>query len=609
MKNFLLRVFFVLLLATSCMAQQSVEDKAKSAADKRAAQNQLKERRGTIKGRVVSDSGQPLANIGVNLFTVGAAQGQRRNVGTDEEGRFEADDLSPAAYSVISYAPGYVTATNPNGRKYYRIGDEVTLTMMKGGVITGMVKNAAGDPVVGVQVSALRVRDAEGKPSTRGATFPRDRMTDDRGIYRLYGIEPGAYLIFVGGRSNFYMGGINKYAEDVKTYYPSSTRETAAEVMVQNSQEVSAIDITYRGEKGRIVSGTVASANSELSNPPINVSLVHAASGLFETSASLPVREGKTGFAIYGVPDGEYFIRAELFASMNEKNRLSSQVRRVTVKGNDVSDVELALAPMASISGIVVLEQATVADSKAKCEKQRVATLEETLITFRKDTKGESLEQKWLNAGSVLAPNDKGEFAIYRLFAGNYRMSVNLSSETWYIKSQSLNASPKSNQPNYRDQQPSDVAGKGVAVKAGEQVATLTLTIAEGAASLSGTVKAISEREALPPGLRVYLIPSERENANDALRFWQSEVQFDGAFSFGNLAPGKYWLLSRIGNEEELSDNTPRPMYWDAEGRTLLRKEAEALNSLIELQPCRKIADYSLRHGLPRSTVTPAVKK
>jgi hypothetical protein len=608
MKDILLRTCIVFLFATTVLAQQPAGDQAKTA-DKSATQKQVKERRGTIKGRAVNDSGQPLANVGINLFTVGATQGHRRGLSTDEDGKFEIDDLSPAAYQITPYAPGYVLAVNPNERRYYRIGDEVTLTMMKGGVITGMVKNAAGDPVVGVIVSALRVRDAEGKPSTRGVAFPRDKMTDDRGIYRIYGIEPGAYLIFAGGRSNFYIGGMNKYAEDVKTYHPSSTRETAAEVMVQNGQEVSAIDITYRGEKGRIVSGTVSGANSELSNASINVSLAHAASGLLETSAGLPVREGKTGFAVYGVPDGEYFIRAELFAGANEKNRLSSQVRRVTVKGNDVSGVELALAPLASISGLVVLEQAPVADPRAKCEKQRVATLEETLITFRKDTKGESPEQKWLSAGSVLAPNEKGEFSIYRLFAGSYRMSVNLSSETWYLKSQSLNASLKSNQPNYRNQQPSDVAGKGVAVKAGEQVATLILTIAEGAASLSGTVKAASEREALPPRLQVYLIPGERENANDALRFSQAEVQFDGAFSFANIAPGKYFLLSRIGNEEELSDKTPRPIYWDTEGRALLRKEAEAVNAVIELQPCRKVADYSLRHGLPRPTVTPAIKK
>jgi hypothetical protein len=322
----------------------------------------------------------------------------------------------------------------------------------------------------------------------------------------------------------------------------------------------------------------------------------------------MAMQEEKTGFALSAIPDGDYLLTAEMFPSSTEKTRFVSQSRRIIVKGNDVSGMDLALAPFASISGVLVLEP-PVANSKAQCEKTRVATLEETILTFRKDTKGDSLEQKWLNASSPLAPNDKGEFTAYRLFPGTYRMSVNLSSETWYVKSTVLSASAKNNQPKDKSQQLSDVAAKGIAVKAGEQVATITVTLAEGAANFSGTVKAASEREALPPRLYVYLIPSDRENANDVLRFFQSEVQFDGAFSFANIPPGKYWVLSRTSLEENLSDNLPRPIYWDLQGRTLLIKEATAANSLLELQPCRKLTDFSLRHGLPQTTVTPVIKK
>jgi hypothetical protein len=610
MKFILLRVFFVLFLASYGIAQQPVSDKSKMLIDKNAVKNQSKERRGTIKGRVVNDSGQPITNVSVNLFSIGAAQGQRRNVGVDESGRFEVDDLSPVTYSVTPYAPGYIMPGNPNERRYYRIGDDVTLTLQKGGVITGMVRTPAGEPVIGVMVSVLRVRDAQGKPSTRGPIGTRDRATDDRGIYRIYGLEPGAYVISAGGRSNFSPTGMNKYAEDMRTYHPSSTtRETAAEIMVQNGQEVSGIDINYRGEKGYVVSGTISGVNSEISNASISVILVQATTGLMETYTTVPLREGKQGFALYGVSDGDYLIRAELYAGNTGKNHFFAPPRRVNVKGNNVSGLELALAPMGSISGVLVLEKARVVNSGLQCEKQREATIEEALISFRKDTKGESLEQKWLNASSLQAPNEKGEFAAYRLFPGSYRLVVNLSSETWYIKSAALSAASKSNQPNYKGGQLSDVAAKGIAVKSGEQVATLTVTIAEGAASLSGAVKTVSEREALPPGLRVYLIPSERENANDVLRFFQSEVQFDGAFSFSNIPPGKYWVLSRVGQEESLSDNTPRPVYWDLEGRVSLVKEAVAANSMLDLQPCRKITDYSLRHGLPQATVTSVIKK
>jgi hypothetical protein len=599
MKHFLLCVLIIGLLAAPVNAQQPTV----------AAQAQSKERRGTIRGRVVNDSGQGLANVSIGLFPASAIQSQRRMVGTDEDGRFEVDDLAPAVFSIVPNAPGYVLPASAVERRYYRIGDEVTITMIKGGVITGMVKNAAGEPLVGVLVSPVRVRDAEGKPSTRSANAPRDRMTDDRGTYRIYGLEPGAYLISAGGRSNFYMGSLNKYAEDVKTYHPSATRDTATEVMVQNGQEVSGIDINYRGGKGHTISGTIANVGQPAENAAINVSLIQAVSSTSEANEVVMIREGNLGFALYGVTDGEYLIRAERLARNNEKTHFSSPPRRISVKGNDVSGIELALAPLASISGVMVLEQTPVSNSRAQCEKQRLATLEEMVLSFRKDTKNEGVEQRWLNMSPPLMPDEKGEFSAYRLSAGSYRLSVDLPSQTWYIKSQTLSAAAKSNQPNYRNQQPSDVAAKGIALRAGEQLAGLTITIAEGAASVSGVVKAASEREALPPRLRVYLVPGERENANEVLRFFQAEVQFDGAFSFNNVPPGKYWGLARIGNEESLSDNLYRPLYWDLEGRAQLVKEAAGENSLLELQPCKKLTDFVLRHGLPKAVVAPAIKK
>jgi hypothetical protein len=607
MKNFLLPMFTIVLLAIWVPAQQPTGDKTKANQAPATAQN--KERRGTIKGRVINDNGQPIAGASINIFTPGGVPTSQRRLNADEDGRFEIDDLFPAPYFVTPSLPGYVLSMNGNERRYYRIGDDVTLTMMKGGVITGMVRNAAGEPVVGVMVTALRVRDAEGKPSTRNiASIPRDRMTDDRGIYRLYGIEPGAYIVVASGRSIFYSGGLNKYADEVKTYHPSSTREIAAEVMVQNGQEVSGIDINYRGGKGHTISGTISNANLT-DNAFISVSLIYAASGVNEASTSVPVREGKPGFSLPAISDGEYLLRANLFTPNTEKNHVASQTRRIVVKGNDVSGIELALAPLASISGALVLEQPPVTNPKAQCDKPRMATLEETLLTFRKDSKGESPEQKWLNTNAPVVPNDKGAFTAYHLFPGNYRLSVNLSSDIWYVKSAALSASSKSNQPNNRNPQLSDIAAKGIAVKGGERVANLTVTIAEGAANFSGTVKPAAERQALPPRLRVYLVPSERENTNDTLRFFQSEVQFDGAFSFSNIPPGKYWVLSRTSDEEILSDNTPRPVYWDLEGRTLLIKEATAANSLLDLPPCKKFTDYTLRHGLPQAAVTPVLKK
>src|SRR5690242_12061696 len=208
-----------LLLFTPINAQQSADDKTTTVVKKNAEQQKQaasKERRGSINGRIVSDNGQPITNISVNVFQQGARNSNGRTLSVDEDGRFQADDLPAGVYSIGAYVPGYVPTnlTQP----YYRLGDTATLTMVKGGVITGTVKDAAGEPVIGVPVNAIRVRDAEGKP-IRVAGSGRTRQTDDRGIYRCYGLLAGTYIVAVGGRGTS-MGLSSKYGDDVPTYYP-----------------------------------------------------------------------------------------------------------------------------------------------------------------------------------------------------------------------------------------------------------------------------------------------------------------------------------------------------------------------------------------------------
>ncbi|HSQ23875.1 MAG TPA: carboxypeptidase-like regulatory domain-containing protein, partial [Pyrinomonadaceae bacterium] len=86
-----------------------------------------------------------------------------------------------------------------NPSALYRPGESVSLTLIKGGVIAGIITNNDGQPVVNVSVRAYRVRDAEGN-KVRSAAFAQPRMTDDRGYYRIYGLQPGTYVVSAGGQ-------------------------------------------------------------------------------------------------------------------------------------------------------------------------------------------------------------------------------------------------------------------------------------------------------------------------------------------------------------------------------------------------------------------------
>src|SRR5262249_29781923 len=119
---------------------------------------------GAINGSVVNESGQPMA--GVQLFVRALNTGTPpRTSTTDAEGNFHLNGLTPALYFIPASAPAYVMADGDTvlPSRYYRLGDTIRIQLIRGGVITGTVTNAAGEPLISVPVRASIVRDANGQ--------------------------------------------------------------------------------------------------------------------------------------------------------------------------------------------------------------------------------------------------------------------------------------------------------------------------------------------------------------------------------------------------------------------------------------------------------------
>jgi hypothetical protein len=128
-------------------------------------------------------------------------------------------------------------------------------------------------------------------------------------------------------------------------------------------------------------------------------------------------------------------------------------------------------------------------------------------------------------------------------------------------------------------------------LKTGERLSGLTVTLTEGAANIRGRVT-ISESKQLPTGLRVYLVPVEKENAIDVLRFFETQVESDGAFFVGNIAPGKYWLVARQIDDRDLVP--AKSIRRDSALRSTLLQEAAKSRQEVMLKPCERVADYEL---------------
>ena len=625
----ILTLALFLIVAVSVSARQPLSDDnpdepvtVNSPANRQASRTKASL---SIKGRVVESGGAPLADVSVMAFPANPLSNTNRSlssllrpVPSDSNGQFEITDLSAGSYVITVYAIGYITEESEE-KVYYRPGDTATISLVKGGVITGTVTSSTGDKMVGVRVRATRIRDSKGRPvqADRGSSFStlsspaslmapliNDWKTDDRGVYRIYGLEPGVYRVAAGGKGLVRIS-YSGYDSDVPTYYPSSTRDTASEVTVRAGEEVSNINIKYRNDQGSAVSGTVTGdVPSGLSS--IKVQLIQAQSGAIEAASILPRGDSNHSFIFEVVPDGEYYLTAlatSASALTIATDSSASRPRLVTVKGADVTGVELALTKLGSISGKFVVEPPKAPLPPEDCKKRRAASIEELILITRVDEnkgKGENLVLA-LSPRSVSTPDIKGEFTLPLLESGLRRLGIEIPGEQWYAQSMVL----PSTVPNGT---PIDIARSGLRLNSGEHVKNVTIMLGEGAASLSGRVTS-EGGENLPARMRVYLVPAESQSAEDALRYYEIEIETGGAFELKHLSPGRYWILARPVPDEELPGDDHRPLAWDSDGRTGLRFEGEAINTSIELKPCQHIGDYKFLYKPPVAPKAPPKKK
>ena len=156
---------------------------------------------GIISGRVTVDgTGTPVRRARVAL-TGTELRGGRSTI-TNDEGAFTFTALPAGRFSLTASRAGYIDS--PYGaKKPGRPGtpiqlaagqkmEKATIALPKGGVITGVVVDDSGEPAPRTQVRVLRYVMRTGEKTLQQAGTDQ---TDDRGIYRVYGLLPGDYMV------------------------------------------------------------------------------------------------------------------------------------------------------------------------------------------------------------------------------------------------------------------------------------------------------------------------------------------------------------------------------------------------------------------------------
>jgi len=549
-------------------------------------------RYGVITGRVVNDAGRPVAGAPILVIKSGVKITSGMQTSTaDDEGNFKVTGLGLGSYMIYANVPGYVIARADSESDYLRPGASVTINLVKGGVITGRVTDSYGEPMVGVRAQAFKVRELEGGQKYLGELRETNgKLTDDRGVYRLYGLEPGVYVVGVSNDQSGMYGGGNP-GREAMTWYPSSPRATAAEITVRGGEEIAGIDIRHREDRGHMISGTIL---GDAAHDPMDEGItIMLTSGADRQLIGMTWVYGTKGFAMFGAPDGEYEVVA-FKVSRTQTDLGNSAPRRVVVKGADVSGIELRLAPPASVSGRVKVEAGAAGKSPCEVGAQARATVEEVLLSAAPEDESQTSLLaiapyfRYLSGAMGGAPDEKGEFILRGLAAGRFRIKADLPDDGWYVRAIT--------QPTPgAGKKPSDASRDGIAVKAGEKLLGVEVVVAEGAASLNGRVVPVKDASRLPARLRVHLIPAEVSVADDVLRYAETAVGADGGFGFKHIAPGKYLLHTRQTSEKEANNDRFRPVAWDMVERARLRREAEASKNEVELRVCERLKDYVLR--------------
>ena len=193
---------------------------------------------------------------------------------TDDEGNYRLAGLATGRFTITPMARAFVVAANDTFKQpgqTVNVAENESITkidfaLVRGGVITGRITDLEGHPIIAERVSVLAKGDS-GENRLVSFLPGRKNQTDDRGVYRIYGLGPGSYRVSAGqaaaggGGVNIVGMGGSQYA---KTFYPGVTEESKATVIeINEGTEVTNIDITPgKSDRGFSVSGRVVDAES-----------------------------------------------------------------------------------------------------------------------------------------------------------------------------------------------------------------------------------------------------------------------------------------------------------------------------------------------------------
>jgi hypothetical protein len=316
-----------------------------------------------ISGRILAaDTGRPLRRAQIRLSATELGR-EPRTTSTDADGRYEFTDLPAGRYTVSVGRSGYLTLQYGQRRpleqgKPLQLADrqtvqDVDFALPRMSLIIGRVTDELGEPIAGVNVSAMRSAYWDGRRRLVPAG-PVSR-SDEAGEYRIVGLVPGAYVVVAKTADKWTVGdsGQETTMAYAPTFFPGTTHVSdATKITVGIGKQAENIEFALVPGRAATISGT---ATNSQGRPLATVMLVQEtlgpSGGMVGIAGNASVA-GDGRFTMRNVTPGEYKLQAA-------RDR-ESVVLPIVVEGVDIDNVALITSSGWSVTGKVLTDSGAV---------------------------------------------------------------------------------------------------------------------------------------------------------------------------------------------------------------------------------------------------------
>lgn len=519
---------------------------------------------GTISGKVtVNQKGAPEILVAAQSLDRPMQQAAAR-AKSDAAGRYRLTGLPAGQYQITAIAPALAPEQTGSSAPMYRASksvvlaageeaDDVDIKLVHGGVITGRVTDADGKPVIEERINLQMVDQAGNVNNQANVSMWNYQMsvTDDRGIYRIYGLSVGRYRVSVGSMEGGFMMSRNRTYYAVTFYGNTSDSAKASIVELQEGTEATNIDIRVgRAANTFVATGRIVDAENGQPIPGIRFMYgpARANQPFYGGFVGMPT-SARGEFRMEGLEPGRYGVSVS--ASFESSAHYSDPVFFEIVDG-DVTNLEVKAMRGLTLSGFVVFE-----GSRAKEIQQNIGTLRAGASV----SSPSSPRNQTSSSASIAAD---GSFQLSGVRPGKVRLYV-----------ASMSSSVLRGITVLRVERGGVDVTQNLEVQSGESITDLRIVASLGAGTIRGTVRFVGGEP--PPNLMMFV-----STRRDGTPGGAGPVDARGLFLINSLTSGTYDVILSMNY---IGAAAPRAMRPQTQTVTVTDGAETQVDFVVDLTP------------------------